>query len=41
VQGVGWAAVNIDVKRLELYFQLSKPEEVTASNWISVHYTFV
>jgi len=32
---------DIDVKRLEPYFQLSKPERVTASNSISLHYTFV
>ena len=38
--GVGWAAVDIDVKRLEPYFQLSKPEGATASNSIFLHYPF-
>ena len=38
--GVGWAAVGLDVKRLEPYFQLSKPEGVTASNSIFLHYPF-
>ncbi|PUU79492.1 hypothetical protein B9Z19DRAFT_1125086 [Tuber borchii] len=38
--GVGWAAVDLDVKRLEPYFQLSKPEGVTASNSIFLHYPF-
>ncbi|PUU72551.1 hypothetical protein B9Z19DRAFT_1137287 [Tuber borchii] len=38
--GVGWAAVDPDVKRLEPYFQLSKPEGATASNWIFLHYPF-
>jgi len=40
VLGVRWAAVNLDVKRLELYFQLSKPEGATASNSIFLHYPF-
>jgi len=40
VLGVGWAAVDLDVKRLEPYFQLSKPEGVTASNSIFLHYPF-
>ena len=38
--GVGWAAVDLDVKRLEPYFQLSKPEGATASNSIFLHYPF-
>ena len=38
--GVGWAAVDLDVKRLEPYFQLSKPEGATASNSIFLHYSF-
>ena len=37
---VGWAAVDLDVKRLEPYFQLSKPEGATASNSIFLHYPF-
>ena len=40
VLGVGWAAVDLDVKRLEPYFQLSKPEGATASNSIFLHYPF-
>ena len=38
--GVGWAAVDLDVKRLEPYFQLSKPAGATASNSIFLHYPF-
>ena len=38
--GVGWAAVDLDVKRLEPYFQLSKPEGATSSNSIFLHYPF-
>ena len=38
--GVGWAAVDLDVKRLEPYFQLSKPGGATASNSIFLHYPF-
>jgi len=38
--GVGWAAVDLDVKRLEPYFQLSMPEGATASNSIFLHYPF-
>ena len=38
--GVGWAAVDLDVKRLEPYFQLSNPEGATASNSMSLHYPF-
>ena len=38
--GVGWAAVDLDVKRLEPYFQLSKSEGATASNSIFLHYPF-
>ena len=38
--GVGWAAVDLDVKRLGPYFQLSKPEGETASNSIFLHYPF-
>ncbi|PUU76809.1 hypothetical protein B9Z19DRAFT_1129183 [Tuber borchii] len=38
--GVGWAAVDLDVKRLEPYFRLSKPEGATASNSIFLHYPF-
>ena len=40
VLGVGWAAVDLDVKRLEPYFQLSKPEGASASNSIFLHYPF-
>ena len=40
VLGVGWAAVDLDVKRLEPYFQLSKPEGATASDSIFLHYPF-
>ena len=38
--GIGWAAVDLDVKRLEPYFQLSKPEGATAGNSIFLHYPF-
>ena len=38
--GAGWAAVDLDVKRLEPFFQLSKPEGATASNSIFLHYPF-
>ena len=38
--GIGWAAVDLDVKRLEPYFQLSKPEGATARNSIFLHYPF-
>ena len=38
--GVGWAAVDLDVKRLEPYFQLSKSEGAAASNSIFLHYPF-
>ena len=38
--GIGWAAVDLDVKRLEPYFQLSKPEGATASNSIFLRYPF-
>ena len=40
VLGVGWAAVDLDVKRLEPYFQLSKPEGAAANNSIFLHYPF-
>ena len=38
--GVAWAAVDLDVKRLEPYFQLSKPEGAKASDSIFLHYPF-
>jgi len=38
--GVGWAAIDLDVKRLEPYFQLSKPAGATAGNSIFLHYPF-
>ena len=38
--GVGWAAVDLDVKRLEPYFQLSKPEGAIACDSIFLHYPF-
>ena len=38
--GVGWAAVDLDVKRVETYFQLSKPEGATADNLLFDHYPF-
>jgi len=37
---MGCAAVDLDVKRLKLYFQLSKPKGATASNSIFLHYPF-
>ena len=40
VLGVGWATVDLDAKRLEPYFQLSKPEGATASNSIFLQYPF-
>ena len=40
VLGVGWAAVDLDVKRLEPYFQLSKPGGATASSSVFLHYPF-
>jgi hypothetical protein len=36
--GIGWAAVDLDVKRLEPYFQLSKPGGASASDSIFLHY---
>ena len=38
--GIGWAAVDLDVKRLEPYFQLSKPGGASASDSILLHYPF-
>lgn len=38
--GVGRAAVDLDVKRLGPYFQLSKPEGATSGNLIFLHYSF-
>jgi len=38
--GVGWAAVDLDMKQLEPYFQLSKPEGATAYNSLFLHYRF-
>ena len=38
--GIGWAAVDLDVKRLEPYYQLSKPGGASASNSILLHYPF-
>ncbi|CUS11873.1 unnamed protein product [Tuber aestivum] len=38
--GVGWAAVDLDVKRLEPYFQLSKPGGATAGDSIFLHYPY-
>ena len=38
--GIGWAAVDLDVKRLEPYFQLSKPGGASASDSILLHYEF-
>ena len=40
VLGVGWATVDLDVKRLEPYFQLSRPGGATAGNSIFLHYPF-
>ena len=38
--GVGWAAVDLDVRRLEPYFQLSKLEGATSGNSIFLHNPF-
>ena len=38
--GIGWAAVDLDVKRLEPYFQLSKPGGASADDSILLHYPF-
>ena len=38
--GIGWAAVDLDVKRLEPYFQLSKPNGALASDSLLLHYPF-
>ena len=38
--GIGWAAVDLDVKRLEPYFQLSEPGGASASDSILLHYPF-
>ena len=38
--GIGWAVVDLDVKRLEPYFQLSKPGGASASDSILLHYPF-
>ena len=38
--GVGWAVVDLDVKRLEPYFQLSKPDGASAGDSIHLHYPF-
>ncbi|KAG0634517.1 hypothetical protein HOY80DRAFT_1140621 [Tuber brumale] len=38
--GVGWATVDLDVKRLEPYFQLSKRDGATASNSLFLHYPY-
>ena len=38
--GIAWAAVDLDVKRLEPYFQLSKPGGASASESIFLHYPF-
>ena len=38
--GIGWAAVDLDVKRLEPYFQLSKPGGAPASDSILLRYPF-
>jgi len=38
--GLGWVVVDLDMKQLEPYFQLSKPEGATASNSIFLHYPF-
>nr|OQO24199.1 hypothetical protein B0A51_08585 [Rachicladosporium sp. CCFEE 5018] len=35
-----WTWVDLDVKRLEPYFQLSKPDGATAENSILLHYPF-
>ena len=38
--GIGWAAVDLDVKRLEPYFQLSMPGGASASDSMLLHYPF-
>ena len=38
--GIGWAAVDLDVKRLEPYYQLSKPGGASANDSILLHYPF-
>ena len=38
--GVAWAAVDLDVKRLEPYFQLSKSGGASAGDSIHLHYPF-
>ena len=38
--GIGWAAVDLDVKRLEPYYQLSKPGGASADDSILLHYPF-
>ena len=38
--GIAWAAVDLDVKRLEPYFQLSEPGGASASDSILLHYPF-
>jgi len=38
--GVGWAAIHLDMKQLEPYFQLSKLEGATSGNSIFLHYRF-
>ena len=38
VLGLGWVVVDLNMKRLKLYFQLSKPEGTTASNSIFLDY---
>ena len=37
---IGWVAVDLDVKRLEPYFQLLKPGGVSTSDSILLHYPF-
>ena len=38
--GIAWAALDLDVKRLEPYFQLSEPGGASASDSILLHYPF-
>ena len=38
--GIAWAAVDLDVKRLEPYFQLSNPGGASASDSILLRYPF-
>ena len=38
--GIVWAALDLDVKWLEPYFQLSKPGGSTATDSILLHYPF-